>query len=121
MSRILTRKMMILAALLPLAVSHGCENKTSSQIAREGADRQAQQNTEMAQLNKEVASGTHQLVEADAKARQEIVGVHRDLQAERTRLDANWSQLENERRDIATQRRTESTFVSVAKASGYLF
>jgi hypothetical protein len=99
------------------AVTHGCD-KSDTQIAREAADRQAQQNTEMAELNKEVASGTHQLVEADAQARKEIVGVHHDLQAERTRLDTGWSELEGERRQIAGERRTESMLVSVSSVIG---
>jgi hypothetical protein len=75
----------------------------------------------MAQVNKEVASGSHQLVEADAKARQEIVGVHRDLQAERSRLDAGWSELQANRKEIASELRTESALVTVAKATSYLF
>src|SRR3954452_15345693 len=107
----LNHKMLILSITL-LAATHGCDDK-ATQIAREAADRQAQQNTEMAQLNKEVASGSHQLVEADAKARTEIVGVHHDLQAERERLDTSRSELESERRDIAGQRRTESMLIPV--------
>lgn len=108
----------ILSTVL-LAATHGCEDK-SAQIAREAADRQAQQNTEMARLNKEVASGTHQLVEADAKARKEIVGVHHDLQSERTRLDTSWKDLEGERRQIAGERRTESMLTSVCELVGGL-
>jgi hypothetical protein len=106
----------ILSTLL-LASTRGCDNK-SAQIAREAADRQAQQNTEMAHLNKEIASGTHQLVEADAQARKEIVGVHHDLQTERTRLDTSWKDLEDERRQIAGERRTESMLVSVCELLG---
>jgi hypothetical protein len=102
---------------ITLLATHGCDDK-ATQIAREAADRQAQQNTEMAQLNKEVASGTHQLVEADAQARKEIVGVHHDLQAERSRLDTGWTELEGERRQIAGQRRTESMLVSVCELLG---
>ena len=100
-------------SIVLLAATHGCDDR-ATQIAREAADRQAQQNTEMAQLNKEVASGTHELVESDAKARQDIVGVHHDLQAERTRLDKSRSELESERREIARQRRTESMLIPVA-------
>ena len=85
----------------------GCDD-TATHIAREAADRQAQQNTAMAQLQQEVAGGTHRLVEADAQARKEVIGVHRDLQAERSRLDTGWSALEHERQEIAGQRRTES-------------
>src|SRR3954454_13340430 len=107
-----SRKTWILSITL-FAATHGCDDK-ATQIAREAADRQAQQNTEMAQVNKEVAAGSHQLVEADAKARQEIVGVHRDLQAERSRLDSGWSELQADRRAIISELRTESTFESVA-------
>ena len=103
--------------LIPLGMINGCDDR-ATQIAREAADRQAQQNTAMAELNKEVASGTHQLVEADAQARKEIVGVHRDLQAERTRLDTGWSELEDERRQIAGQRRTESMLAPVTPLVG---
>src|SRR4051812_44069477 len=111
----------ILLAALPLIATTSCSDARVTQVAREAADRQAQQNTEMARLNKEVAAGSHQLVEADGKARQEIVAVHRDLQAERSRLDNSWGQVQEERKEIAAERRTESMFVAVANASGYLF
>ena len=104
--------------ILVLILTSGCDDERVTQIAREAADRQAQQNTAMAELNKEVASGTRQLVEADAQARREIVGVHRELQAERTRLDTGWNALEEERQQIAGQRRTESMFAPVAKYIG---
>jgi hypothetical protein len=110
-------KTLILGTVLPLLAAHGCDDK-ATQIAREAADRQAQQNTAMAELNKEVASGSHKLVEADAEARKEIVGVHRDLQAERSRLDTGWSELEGERRQIAGQRRTESMLVPMVSLLG---
>jgi hypothetical protein len=95
----------------------GCDEE-KARIAREAADRQAQQNTAMAELNKEVAGGTRRLVEADAQARQEIVGVHRDLQAERSRLDTHWNALETERRQIASQRRTESMLLPATHILG---
>jgi len=88
----------------------GCDEE-KVRIAREAADRQAEQNRTMAELQKEVASGTRKLAEADAQARKEIVAVHRDLQAERLRLDANQDSLEIERRQIARERRTESALI----------
>src|SRR5690349_21327105 len=91
----------------------GCDDRVA-QIAREAADRQAQQNTEMARLNKEVAAGSQELVEADARARKDIVGVHHDLQTERANLDTSRTELESERREIASRRRTESMLVSLA-------
>ena len=86
----------------------------------DAADRQAQQNTTMAELHDEVASGTRRLVEADGQARAEIVAVHRDLQAERSRLDSGWTDLEQERREIARERRTESMLVPAIEVGGGL-
>jgi hypothetical protein len=95
----------------------GCDDRVT-QVAREAADRQAQQNTTMAELNKEVATGTQELVAADAQARQAIVGVHHDLQIERQRLDLAWSDIEQERQQLAGQRRTESLLVPALQSGG---
>jgi hypothetical protein len=105
--------------IVSIVLIAGC-NDHATQIAREAADRQAQQNTAMAELNQEVASGTHRLVEADAQARKEIVGVHRDLQSERSRLDTSWGDLEQERRQIAGQRRTASLLSPAIQTAGLL-
>jgi hypothetical protein len=110
-------KTSILWIAVILILTSGCDER-AARIAREAADRQAQQNTAMAELNQEVASGTRHLVEADARARQQIVAVHRDLQAERSRLDVSWSALEEERRVIARQRRSESLLVPLLEAAG---
>ena len=103
--------------LILLTLMSGCDD-AATRITREAADRQAQQNTAMAKLNQEVASGTHQLVAADAEARKEIVIVHHDLQAERSKLDSNWNSLEDERRELAGQRRTESWLSSMSSIIG---
>jgi hypothetical protein len=103
--------------MLLIVLINGCSSQ-ATRIAREAANRQAQQNTAMADLNKEVASGTHRLVEADAQARKEIVGVHHELQSERMRLDTSWNSLEDERRQIAGQRTTQSMFVALAPLIG---
>ena len=97
----------------------GCDER-ATRIAMEAADRQAQQNTAMAELNKEVASGTRHLVDSDAKARQEMLAVHRDLQDERARLNTSWNALEEERREIMTQRRTKSMLASMTTLLGSL-
>ncbi|MEX0669133.1 MAG: hypothetical protein WD060_01585, partial [Pirellulales bacterium] len=77
-------------------------------------------NATMAALQQEVASGTHELVAADAEARQQIVGVHHELQAERTRLDGGWTDLHQERRTIARERRTESLLAPAIQVGGGL-
>ncbi len=108
-----------IAWILFAILTGGCDDR-ATQVAREAADRQAQQNTAMAELNKEVASGTHGLVAADAQARQEMVEVHHDLQAERGRLDTAWSDVEHQRQQLAGQRRTESLLVPVLQAGGFV-
>jgi len=118
MTQNLNTKISILLLAVSILIA-GCDDR-ASQIAREAANRQAQQNTAMADLNREVASGTHQLVEADAQSRKDFVGVHRDLQAERSRLDTAWSDLDGERQKIAGERRIESMLVSVTKVGGGL-
>src|SRR5215212_1731394 len=95
-----TRQMTWTLWIALIGVTSGCDDRPT-QIAREAANRQAQQNTAMSELNKQVAGGTRELVAADAQARKEIVGVHRDLQTERTRLDTAWGALEKERQHIA--------------------
>jgi hypothetical protein len=93
--------------IVTLAMTNGCDDRVT-QVSREAANRQAKQNTVMAELHQQVTAGTHELVAADAKARSEIVGVHRDLQSKHARLDTGWSALAAERRQIASERRTES-------------
>jgi hypothetical protein len=100
-----------------LVVIAGCDDRVT-QIAREAADRQAQQNTAMVQLNQEVAGGAHQLVEGDAQARKDFVAVHHDLQTERSKLDTGWDSLEDERRELAGQRRAESWLTSMTTIIG---
>lgn len=117
MRRLLNQtKLTLLFANLLVAIS-GCDDRVA-QVAREAADRQAQQNTVMAELNKEVAAGTHELVSADSLARKEVVAVHRDLQSERSRLDIGWSSLDRDRRQIASERRTESTLIGLTTMVG---
>lgn len=96
--------------IILLILITGCDDR-ATQIAREAADRQAQQNTTMAALQEEVAQGSRRLVAHDAEARKDFVGVHHDLQAERTRLDSSWEALEVERAQIARNHRTESLLV----------
>lgn len=49
-------------------------------------------------LQGQVAEGTKQLVVADAKSRREMLGVYRDPQDERSRLDQSWEKLHQQRR-----------------------
>ena len=44
--------------------------------------------------------------------------VHHDIQAERSKLDTSWTSLEDERRELAGQRRTESWLSSMTTIIG---
>jgi len=61
------------------------------QLVEKTLEQQAAQNQAMAKQSQEVAEATRQLVEADAKARQEMAATHRDLQtglqSERKNID----------------------------------
>jgi hypothetical protein len=107
-----------IAPMILISLLIGCSDERIVEVSRQAAERQAQQNTTMAELHQEVASGTRALVQADAEARQEIVGIHHDLQQERTRLDSGWHDLETERQAIAGERRTESLLVPLVQLVG---
>jgi hypothetical protein len=93
-------------------IAGGCDERVV-EVAREAADRQAQQNEVMAQLQQQVVEGTQGLVEADAAARRDFVAVHHDLQSERQGLDKARTALELERQALARNRRTESLLVAI--------
>lgn len=98
----------IVAAWMIAAV--GCnedDHRQRAEMAERYLDRQAEQNRRMAELQHEVAEGTRQLVEADAKAREEMVALQRNLQAEQTEIGRQRDQLESERRTLAGQRRLD--------------
>jgi hypothetical protein len=115
-----TRKLMLI--LLGVVSTTGCREKDRyrevAEIATQAADRQAQQNSEMARVHREVAEGTRRMVEADAEARKEIITVHQDIQAERATLSDGFDKLETERKEIAQVRRTESILIPAAKIIG---
>jgi hypothetical protein len=102
----LTTKMLFtLLALIGTVLAIGCdEDKRLVEFAKEADQRQAEQNHEIAQQNHEIAAATKHLVEADAKARQELVAMERGLQAERATVGQQRDQLEVERRQLASAR-----------------
>ena len=64
--------------LLTIILVAGCDNdKRLVQLAQDADERQAAQNHEIARLNQRIADATKELVEADAKARQELVALQR--------------------------------------------
>ncbi len=82
----------------------GCEEEELAEAAREAAKQSAEQQRQLVQLQAEVARGANELVEADAKARTELTALQRDLQQDQAEVGRQRDQLENDRRDMASQR-----------------
>ncbi|HCO27050.1 MAG TPA: hypothetical protein DIT97_30080 [Gimesia maris] len=98
---------LLITLILTLLTSIGCnsdENSLVADLATQQLERQADQNRRMSDLQQEVASGSRELVEADAKARQEMVTLQRQIQSERSEIGYQRDQLEAERRRIADSR-----------------
>ena len=111
MNPIRHRAMMILLIVL----ATGCSS-SDDRLVRHVAEsnrQQAQQNSEMAKLHQEVASGTSRLVVAVTESRKEMVAMESDLQKQRTQLD-------NERRSIANERHRESLLAPVVSSVGLM-
>lgn len=96
----------------------GCNDDRVASLAVESAERQARQSEATTELNKEIASGARNLVTADSAAGVKILAVHRDLQAERARLDAGWTDLEHERQQIAGERAAATLLLPAASILG---
>ena len=93
--------------ILILLTSIGCnsdENSRVAELATQQLERQVDQNRRMSELQREVASGSRELVEADAKARQEMTILQREIQSEQNEIGRQRDVLETERREIADSR-----------------
>ena len=113
--------MPIVAALMLTAI--GCdeeENKRLAEMAERHLERQAEQNRQVTELQREVAEGSRRLVEADAQARQEMVALQREVQAERSEVGRQRDLLEGERRDLAAKRRLDPIVAAAITNIGLL-
>jgi hypothetical protein len=102
--------MRILTCLIPiilLLTMIGCQSSTDDrlvELAREHAERQAESQRQMTDLQKQVAAGSRQLVEADAKARGELTSLQHDLRSDQADIGHERDKMEAERREIAANR-----------------
>ncbi len=111
-----------ITAMLMLTVI-GCdhdENRRLAEMAERHLDRQSEQNRRMAELQRAVAEGSRRLVEADAKAREEMVALQRDVQAERSEFGRQRDALEDERRGLAAKRRSDPIIAAAITNIGLL-
>ena len=109
--------------LILIVMMIGCdrdENRRLAEMAERQLQRQAEQNRQNAELQQQVAEGSRQLVEADARAREGMVTLHRDVQAERSEIGRQRDRLEVERRDLAMQRKLNPIIAAAITNTGLL-
>jgi hypothetical protein len=76
-------------------------------LSRQSADRQAEQNRLVETNNQQVIDATKRLVEADAQGRKENIELHRQIEAERSGVNQQRDALEQERKQVADQRKRD--------------
>jgi hypothetical protein len=88
----------------------GCDSPDQrvADMAQQFTKEQARQNQRVAEGQRAIAKGTEQLVAADAKARQDLVHLQRDLRQDQADVGKQRDKLEDERKLIASQRQSES-------------
>lgn len=106
-----------------LVTATGCEpseNPKLAEMAERHLDRQSEQNRQMNELQREVAQGSRQLVAANAKAREEMLALQREVQVERAEVGRQRDALETERRDLAAKRRIDPILAAAITNLGLL-
>lgn len=99
----------------------GCEeDERLVEMAEKHLDRQAKQSEQIIDLQQEVTEGSRRLVEADAEARKEMIALQRDVQSERVEVGQQRDALEDERRDLASQRRLDPIIATAITNIGLL-
>lgn len=93
-----------------LAALPGCSEPDSrvADMAQQMTHEQSEQNERIAEASRAVAEGSKRLVENDAKARRELVGLQQDLRKDQAEIGVQRDHLEEERHVIAGQRVQES-------------
>jgi hypothetical protein len=105
------RKVICRLALLMALMAAGCSDQRAVHIATEAADRQAEQNKEIAFQNRQIAETTKDLIAAEGQARDELIAMLGEIYKQR---DA----LESERRAWSADRRRESLLAPVLENIG---
>ena len=95
--------------LVVIVVGHGCRDERAVKLAREAADRQAEQNDRLAEMAR-----------ASTEANRETARLQRDVQANQAEVHRQHAALDAERRETAAQRRTESVMAPAVQNLGAL-
>jgi hypothetical protein len=101
----------MLTLMMTLMMMAGCTDSADErfrQLAEQSLYEQAEQNKRLAEQSKQIAEASRRLVEGDAAARKDLLEAQKHLSSElhdeRAGLDRQREEMEQERRNIATQR-----------------
>ena len=109
-----------LAALIVLVSGCQSNDERLADLAKQHASQQAEQARQFAKMHEEVITASHQLVEADSRARSELTSMQRELRADQAQVGKQRDSLEAERRQIAEQRQWDSVVGDAMIAVGTL-
>jgi len=123
--RTLCCPIMALAIATAATLLAGCDDDEKFvELARQSAERRAEQNRLVAQQSQTVAETTRELVREDATARRELITAQKDLetslQTERKSLDDQRVSLAEERREVAAERNREPIIAAAITWAGLL-
>ena len=104
--------------LLPMIGCRGSADEKLVEMAREHAVREAESQRQMVDLQKQVADGSRQLVEADAKARGELTALQHDLRSDQAEIGRQRDKMEAERREIAHNRFRDPIIAAIVEDIG---
>jgi hypothetical protein len=110
----------VLTMMLTLTGCESDENRRLAELAERQLQRQHEQNQRITEMHHEVAEGSRRLVEAEAKARKEMIGLQKEIQTERATVSEQRDALEQERRDFADQRNRDPIIAASIKQIGLL-
>ena len=123
------RRILILwraSVLLAVVCVIGCSSPDERyvELSRESVARQAEQNQQIARQSQQVAEAAHELVQADARARAELLEAQRTLelgvQSERSKLDTERDRLEQDRQELSAAKERESVIANALYSAAIL-
>lgn len=115
------RTLVTLTLVIGLIAVIGCdEDERLARMAQQATERQAEQNRAMAEVSRDSVQASGRLVEAEAKARQELLAMQRELQDQQTVIARQHDRLEEERRELASQRRWDSLTAATITSTGLI-
>lgn len=109
-----------IAVLLLMAFATGCDREELLELAKRHNLSEQDRNRLMAELHGQVAEGSREMVASDALARKELVTLHREVQAERAEFGRQRDVLEEDRKQLAVERKRDSLTASAIISLGTL-